>query len=72
VFGLGSGVPRMMQAANPVFGWRSWRGLGFFVRGSLAFTALLGLTLRSSGTRLFGAVLEICCFFGFGGFASLQ
>ena len=30
-----------------------------------------GLTLRSSGTRLFVAVLKICCFSGFGGFVDL-
>ena len=30
-----------------------------------------GITLRSSGTRLVGAVLKVCYFFSFGGFANL-
>jgi hypothetical protein len=33
------------------------------------FSAPASLTLRSSGTRLFVAVLKVCYFFGFGGFA---
>jgi hypothetical protein len=35
------------------------------------FSVPVSLTLRSSGTRLIVAVLKVCCFFSFGGFASL-